>query len=65
MVRAAFAHCGAFSKHEIAGAIAKQLPDLSHLQPPIRKPWMSEDYRENIFDAFALALVVFSRVNKQ
>jgi len=63
VVRATFAHCGAFSKHEIAGAIVKQLPDLSHLQPPIRKLWMSEDYRENIFDAFALALVVFSCTN--
>src|SRR5437016_12967227 len=32
-VRATFAHCDAFSKHEIAGAIARQLPDLAHRLP--------------------------------
>ena len=64
-VRAAFAHCGAFSKHEIAGAIARHLPDLAPWQPPFRKSWMSEDYRECIFDAFALALAVFSCATKR
>src|ERR1043166_3013923 len=47
------------TKHQIADAIAAQLPELATRLPPKRKPWMSEDYGMSIFDAAALALTYF------
>jgi len=58
-VKAAFATTGALTKHQIALAIAQQLPELARRVPPHRKPWMSEDDRMNVFDAVALALTLF------
>ena len=58
-VQTAFAPSGASTKHQIAVAIAEQLPELAGRVPPCRKPWMSEDERTNIFDAVALALAFF------
>lgn len=55
-VRKAFTPFGAVTKYEIALEIAKQFPQLELRLPRIRKPWMSEDERMNIFDAVALAL---------
>src|SRR5436190_4891610 len=47
------------TKHEVATRLAERLPqELSSRLPPKRKPWMSEDYRMNIFDAVALAVAV-------
>jgi len=31
---------------------------LASRLPPKRRPWMSEDYRMDIFDAVALALIL-------
>ena len=64
-VRAAFSRFGAHTKHEIAGAIAKRLPELAPRRPPYRKPWMGEDERMSIFDAAAFALTFFSFANKR
>lgn len=64
-VRAAFSRFGARTKHEIAGAIAKRLPELAFRRPPYRKPWMSEDDRMSIFDAAAFALTFFYSENKR
>jgi Holliday junction resolvasome RuvABC endonuclease subunit len=58
-VRRAFAPLGALSKPEIAQAVAIALPALKHRLPPIRKLWMSEDARQLIFDAAALALTYY------
>lgn len=58
-VRQAFADCGARTKHEIARAIADCLSELASRLPPLRRPWMSEDYRMNIFDAVSLALTFY------
>jgi hypothetical protein len=44
------------TKHEIAHAVAQQLPELAPWLPRYRKAWMSEDYQMAIFDAAALAL---------
>ena len=49
----------AHNKHEIAHAVAQQLPELAPQLPPYRKAWMSEDYQMAIFDAAALALTYF------
>ena len=55
-IRKTFSPLGAFTKHQIANSIAKQLPELAFRLPPPRKPWMGEDERMSIFDALALAL---------
>lgn len=58
-VRKAFSESGAFTKHQIATAIAERLPELAPRLPPYRKCWMSEDYRMSIFDAVSFALTFF------
>ncbi len=58
-IRAAFLQVGAFTKEEIAAAIADRFPVLALRLPPKRRPWMSEDNRINLFEAAALALTFF------
>jgi hypothetical protein len=60
-INACFASVGARTKHEIARAIAAQVPAFAHRIPPFRKPWMSEDPRQSLFDAAALGLTYFAR----
>ncbi len=60
-VCASFSHHGAKTKHEIARAIAKQLPELEVEFPRYRQNFMHEHYRMYIFDAAALALTFFDR----
>jgi len=45
------------TKHRIALALADKFPELWEHLPRVRKLWMSEDERMNIFDALAMALV--------
>jgi hypothetical protein len=59
MVRDAFPEAQAYTKHQIAEAIALRFPELSPRMPPFRKSWMSENYRMSIFDAVALAMTYF------
>lgn len=58
-VHECFAAVGALTKHEIAQAIATQIPAFAHRLPRYRKPWMSEDPRQSLFDAAALALTYY------
>lgn len=60
-VKACFASVGARTKYEIAMAIATQIPAFAHRVPRVRKPWMSEDPRQSLFDAAALGLTYFAR----
>jgi Holliday junction resolvasome RuvABC endonuclease subunit len=47
------------TKHALAEIIAERYPEeLGFSLPPKRRDWMSEDYRMDIFDAVALALMV-------
>ena len=55
-VRSKFAADGATTKHAIAGLLVARFPELAPHRPRFRKPWMSEDERQAIFDAGALAL---------
>ena len=55
-VREAFAETGARTRREIAEAVAGHLEAFRHRLPPPRKPWDSEDAREALFAAAALAL---------
>lgn len=64
-VRKLFSQHKDFNKHQIALEIVKQFPELSPRVPPIRKPWMSQDMRMNIFEAIAFALVFFFSENKR
>ena len=57
-----FASVGARTKHEIARAIALQIPAFALRMPPFRKPWMSKDSRQSLFDAVALALVFYRKI---
>jgi hypothetical protein len=50
---------GQIAKREIAEAIVREFPELEPRLPPVRKIWMSEDRRMNIFDAAALAMTFF------
>jgi hypothetical protein len=60
-VKTCFASVGAGTKYEIAKAIATQIPAFAHRIPRFRKPWMSEDPRQSLFDAAALGLTYFAR----
>jgi hypothetical protein len=59
-VRRLFARRGAWSKQEIANVLGKELPALEYRTPPVRKAWMSEDARMAMFDAVAMAYVVYA-----
>jgi len=58
-IRTCFSHRGALSKRQIAETLAREFPELGPRLPPLRKIWMSEDARMNIFDAAALAMTFF------
>jgi hypothetical protein len=58
-LRRVFGRAGATTKHQMALAVTDLFPELAARLPPVRKPWMSEDYRMGIFDAVALAVAAF------
>ena len=65
-VRQAFFADGQGTKYALAEILANKFPDeLGFRLPPKRRPWMSEDYRMDIFDAVALALVRRLRKGKE
>jgi hypothetical protein len=46
----------------LAEILATRFPEeLAPRLPPKRKPWISEDYRMDIFDAVALAIVLITK----
>jgi hypothetical protein len=54
-----FAANGKGTKHTRAELLSARFPsELGYRLPPKRRPWMSEDYRMDIFDAVALALAL-------
>lgn len=60
-VKECFASVGAGTKYEIAKAIATQIPAFAYRIPRFRKPWMSEDPRQSLFDAAALGLTYYAQ----
>lgn len=48
------------TKYSIACAIAKHIPAFAHRVPRFRKPWMSEDPRQSLFDAAALGITHYT-----
>jgi Holliday junction resolvasome RuvABC endonuclease subunit len=64
-VRRVFFSKGQGTKFEVAEILARKFPDeLGCRLPRERRPWMSEDYRMDIFDAVSLALT-FAYSNKR
>lgn len=63
-IQACFAKMGARTKDAIAATIARRLPEFEQHVPPIRRIWMSEDYRMGLFDAVALAVTHVVRPGK-
>ena len=59
-VKQFFGSVGAVTKYEIAQAIGMQIPAFAHRMPRIRKPWMSADPRQSLFDAAAIGLVFYA-----
>jgi Holliday junction resolvasome RuvABC endonuclease subunit len=59
-IRKTFGSVGAVTKHEIAQAIARQIPAFSIRLPRVRKPWMSQDSRQGLFDAAALGICYYA-----
>ena len=51
-----FARQGAMTKHAIAAVLVARFPELAPYRPPKRRLWMSEDQRQAVFDASAMAL---------
>lgn len=58
-IREAFSEVGARTRREIAEAVARHLDAFRHRLPPRRRPWDSEDAREALFAAAALALTYY------
>jgi hypothetical protein len=59
-VRETFERSGARTRHEIARSVAEQLAVFRRRLPRERKRWDSEDVRQSLFDAVALALTHFA-----
>lgn len=58
-IKKVFASVGAVTKYDIAQAIAIQIPAFAAKLPRARKPWMSQDERQCLFDAAALGITFY------
>lgn len=59
-IRECFESSGAKTRHDIALSIAEQIEVFRRRLPRARKRWDSEDVRQSLFDAVALALTYFA-----
>jgi hypothetical protein len=64
-VMQSFSPTGIATKYEIAMLIAKHIPALAPRMPKVRKPWMSEELRQGVFDAAALGITFYGRSGTQ
>lgn len=60
VVRTCFVSVGARTRYEIAKVIALHIDALRSHLPPKRRPWQSEDCRQSLFDAAALAMTHYA-----
>jgi hypothetical protein len=60
IIRGCFDHSGKRTRHGIALSIADQIEIFRHRLPRERQRWDSEDVRQSLFDAVALALTHFA-----
>lgn len=59
-VRRVFATFGARTKDQIAGAVARMIPELIPTLPKPRKIWEGEHYAMAVFEAAALGITYFA-----
>ena len=59
-IRDCFESSGARTRRDIALSISEQIEVFRHRMPRERKRWDSEDVRQSLFDAVALALTYFA-----
>ena len=59
-IRECFEKSGAVTRRDIALSIAEQIEVFRRRLPRERKRWDSEDVRQSLFDAVALALTYFA-----
>lgn len=59
-VQAVFMRVGAKTRHEIAGAVARQVPALQYLLPRRRRSWEVEELNTALFCAAALVLAHYA-----
>lgn len=64
-VRAAFSKAERISKHRIAIALAERFPELTPHLPPPPKPWLTEHYRLQMFNAVSLGVTFFENRKKR
>lgn len=62
-IRAAFARFGAMTRSEIASVIAQRVDSFAHRLPPRRRIWNSQDARQSLFDAAALAVTYYAAMD--
>ena len=55
-VRKCFESAGVSTKHDIASAIAREIPAFINQLPRKRKAWTTEDRKQALFDAAALGI---------
>ncbi len=60
VIRTCFMSVGARTRYEIAKAVALHIDALRRHLPPTRRSWESEDRRQSLFDAAALAMTHFA-----
>lgn len=60
VIRTCFVSVGAQTRYEIAKAIALHIDAFRRHLPPTRRAWQSEDCRQCLFDAGALAMTHFA-----
>lgn len=63
VVRQTFESVGVTTKFEMAQAVARQIPAFATRLPRYRKAWMSQDMRQGLFDAAALAIHYYTLGN--
>jgi hypothetical protein len=62
-IRACFDELEEMTRHDIAVAIADRLDELALRLPPVRTPWSSQDPRQSLFDAAAVALTYYAHTD--
>lgn len=63
--RSVHAALDAHTKYAVAEAVARELPVFAPRLPRKRRAWESEDARQSLFDAAALALTYYARDETQ
>lgn len=64
VVQSVFSETGAVTRVQIAQVIADRVDAFSHRLPQRRRAWQSDDPRQSLFDAAALALTYYAVMNE-